>query len=495
MWALIAALLAVAAHFNTLHNPFVFDDIFEIIENPSIGDPADLQRVFTSYRTRPLTNLSYALDFARGGLHPPAYHSTNVLLHTVNVLLLFLVTYRLFERPSTRTARDETEHGSLAAFTAASLFAVHPLLTSAVGYVSARAELLATTWFLASFAVFHGWRSGEGRFSPRVAGLGAGLFALALAAKETAVMLPAVLASSDFLVARHDGGWRRRLLRWHLPFAGAVLLVAAVRVSWYIMREQAAAAAWQPQNLALNLHVLERYLALLCLPVSLSLVPEVAPFTSIVDLRLLRGVAVVAMIGAIVVLGRRRHPLISVGLVWFLLLLVPSAMIVILAPVGQPMAEHRVYLASCGFFMSVSAIIWQSDGLRRRPALTMIGLITLLAVLAAMTIVRNRVWSDPVLLWEDAARKAPSTWMAQYGAAEANRLGGDCASAIAPYRRAISIRPTEVAAHLGLAECMQRLDRPEEALRICREVLKMAPGSIEAAACVGSLSAKPPERQ
>jgi hypothetical protein len=300
--------------------------------------------------------------------------------------------------------------------------------------------------------------------------------------------------AADFLQARDHAEWRRRLLKWHLPFAVAVVAAGAVRAGWYITREQAGTAAWQWNNLLLNLHVLERYLALLCLPVSLSLVHEVAPVGSIGDMRVLRGAALLALTIGIAVLGRRRHPLISLGLVWFLALLVPSAMIVFLAPVGQPMAEHRVYLASCGFFMAVSAIVWQSDSIRARPALALTGICTLAVVLTAATVIRNRTWADPVLLWEDAAQKAPRTWMAQYGAAEANKANGDCAAALARYRRAIAIRPTETDAYLGLAECEHRLGRPVEALRICRDALRASPGSAAAEACVRRLSSESSSR-
>jgi tetratricopeptide (TPR) repeat protein len=484
-WALAAAALAVVAHLNTLNNPFVFDDLTEVVENPSIGDPRDIRTIVSGNRTRPLTNLSYALDFARGGLDPFPYHATNLALHALNVLLVFAITRRLFRQLSNDADTDEADRATPAAFTAAAMFAVHPLLTSTVGYVSARAELLAATWFLASFAALH--RSAGERWR-RLPPLGLGSFVLALAAKETAVMLPAVLLAADALQSRRDAGWRRRLLQWHLPLAAAVLLLAAARVAWYLTREQPDTAGWQWQNFALNAHILERYLALLLLPVSLSIVPPVAPLGSVFDLRVLRGLAAIVLIACVAALGARRNRLTALGLVWFLLLLVPSAMIVVLAPVGQPMAEHRVYLASCGLFMAVSAIACQSDVVRRRPLVAIAALAMVLAAFTTLTILRNRVWSDPVLLWEDAARKAPTTWMAQFGAAEAHRARGDCESAVEPYRRAVSLRPAESAAQLGLADCMQRLGLPEEALRWCREALQVSPRSGEAAACVQRLS-------
>lgn len=469
----LVCVLAAAVYLNTLRNPFVFDDVLEVVENESIGDVSDLPRIVTGYRTRPLTNVSYALDFARTGLDPRGYHETNILLHALNTFLLFVLARRWFELFAPDDGAGGSTVGTLAAATAASLFAVHPLLSGAVGYVSARAELLAATGMLANLTVLYGRAPCEERPSWTAVAPAGLFFGLALGAKETAVMLPVVYALAEFLL--RPAMARHRLLRIHLPLILGVMILAAVRIAWYTTDEQAASAAWQWQNLAITLHAVERYLALLCMPVSLSLVPEVVPLTSWLDPRLWRAVGAIALIGAIAILGRSRHALITVGLAWFLLLLVPSAMIVLLATVGQPMAEHRVYVASAGFFMAVAALVWQFDAVRRQPALTVVLLGLVVAVLAGLTVQRNRVWSDPVRLWEDAAAKAPRTWMAQYGAADAHRRADACESASGFYERAIALRPSEIAAYTGLATCLRTLGRPRQAKQVLEPAIARRP--------------------
>ncbi|MGQ0736694.1 MAG: tetratricopeptide repeat protein, partial [Acidobacteriota bacterium] len=461
---------------------------------------------------------------AIGGLNPVPYHVTNVLLHVVNVLLLFALTRHLAAFSGRGAAVAEGGRTAMA-FTAAGLFAVHPMLTEAVGYVSGRAGVLATTGFLGSMLLFQRAVAGVGARA-LVNGLGAAmLFLLAIAAKETAVMLPAVLLAGDFLLShsKDRAFWRR--VRWlYLPLLAAACLVAATRVWWYVAVEHPAISDFRWQHILLELHVLDRYVRLLVLPASLSLVPHIAPLDSILDVRVLTGTAVLMLICGLAVHARQRHPLASFGIAWFLLSLVPSAALVILAPFGHAMAEHRVYLASCGFFMSVAAFAWlgvEAAGSVRpvRFRVAAGALVVVLAVLTSMTVARNRVWSHPVSLWADASRKAPTTWIAHYGLGEAYRAEGDCAAAAGPYQRAIEIRPDNPAAYVGWAACLmaegrhddaqeqlrlavyrapgdltarlalaavesQVFGNHDEALALCRAVLRMSPGNPSAGECV-----------
>jgi len=137
-------LLAAAVYVGAFHNPFVYDDMRTVVENPSLGDFSNFRFVLLYQPFRPLVNLSYALDHWFWQLEPIGYPLTNTLLHSLNMLLFFLLCVRL---PGT---------GRAVAALAAALFAVHPLATESVGYVSARAGLLSASFFLVSFVCFRG---------------------------------------------------------------------------------------------------------------------------------------------------------------------------------------------------------------------------------------------------------------------------------------------------------------------------------------------------
>lgn len=518
---LLAVALAAAAHVNTVENPFAFDDRTEILENPSIRGLGDVGLILRHNVTRPVVNLSYAVDYAVWELNRFGYHVTNLLLHLGNVVLLFALVRR-FARDLEE--RHHAAHGlatTATAFTAAALFAVHPMLTEAVGYVSGRSELLSAALFLGSLYLF---RVGMFRLDWRWLAGGGALFVLALGAKETAVMLPAVLFAVEVLIVGGSREARRwRLWHVHAPLLTAVLVAAAARIWLYAAVEHPDAAGVTWPNVLVNLHVAVRYISLLVVPASQSIVHHVTPIESLLDARVLTAAAVFALVGTVGAVWRKQEPLVTLGIVWFFLLLAPSSALILLADRAQPMAEHRVYLASCGFFMAVAATALRASGLReqaesrrRVTAAAVLGLV--LAGLTGLTVARNRIWADPVRLWEDAVRKAPFTYMSHYGLADAYRSIGDCESAGPAYERALRIRPQNVDAYLGLAECLTELGRsddartvlrlgierspmdarvrlalaaleesrrnPAEALRFCRDVLAVSPGNATAEACV-----------
>src|SRR5207244_4388477 len=142
-------LLAGLVYLNALHNPFVYDDYHTVVANPSIQDLRNIRALVLGDVSRPVINTSYAIDRAFWGTEPFGFHLTNVLLHMINVVLLWHLARRL--------SADR-----IVAASAAALFAVHPMMTEAVGYVSGRSELLCATWFLAALLCGRRWLLGGG---------------------------------------------------------------------------------------------------------------------------------------------------------------------------------------------------------------------------------------------------------------------------------------------------------------------------------------------
>lgn len=509
-------MLAIVPYLNTLHHPFVFDDKTEILENPSIRDITDTGGILRYNVTRPLVNVSYALDFAGSRLNPFGYHVTNVGLHTLNVLLVFLVVRRLWNGLS---ASQGSADPVVAAGVVASLFAVHPVMTEAVGYISGRAELLCSTFFLSSFLALTRSLVDSSR---AWALAGVLLLVLALASKEQAVILPILLLAYDVL---RSGPRSVRTLRWrlHLPLLGGVLLLGVARVALYMRIEHPETAAFGWQYLPVQVVVLARYIGLLILPSQQSIVHPVEMVNSLLDVRLLVAGGVVMLLVGEAIRCRRRSPLVTFGIIWFLTVQAPAAALMLLADRGQPMAEHRIYLASIGFFAaataSVAGLVMPVVRFPRHRLVLATALSAAVLALATATVARNRVWSDPIRLWEDAARKAPNTFITAYGVADAYLSVGDCPSAVPAYRRAQTLRPDDPRPVLGLAACLQeeregsaaarqvlraaaarmpndvqvrlalatleeQARNPGESLRLCREVLSLAPGRRDAADCV-----------
>ena len=501
-----AALLALFVYANALFNPFVYDDHRLILENTSIQYLADWRAIVVHDMTRPLVNFSYALDYAIWrGRSPFGFHFTNVLIHAANVVLLFQLGFALATDFASQ-APSRVASPLTVASAASVLFAVHPLLSQAVGYVSARSELVCTTFYL--LALLAARRALQGRgLGWWAAALGAWL--LALASRETAATLPVVLACYDF---SNSHGAPRPLITAGTPPPPQLLRASALRNGSRLSLAQGASkrtylyvaltaltlgAALVRVNVLtgiehpggvtihwryglVELDVFGRYLGLMVAPVGQTIFHAIAPIQTLFQprtiLALLTGAGYVLMF----IVAFRKNRLAAFGLAWFAIVLLPAAALVMLDR-GEPMAEHRVYLASGGLFLSAGAAAAAIEARCRFVGPTLVRqarlvVVLIVIVLSVRTISRNTVWSHPVALWLEAAEYAPNHWLPRLGLGEALHTEGRHEEAIPPFRAAVRFRPTEAQAWAKLGRCLLetgRLDEANEAfqtlLRIDRE--------------------------
>jgi hypothetical protein len=395
---------------NALHNPFVYDDQWIILDNSAIVHLWDVRRIVAGAATRPLVNLSYAIDRAIWGVQPFGFHLTNVLLHMLNVALLFRVAWHVADdRRSITSSNFRPAAPVIVAFAGASLFAVHPLMTEAVGYISGRSEVLCAAFFLAALLCARRWMRGGGRVWWVAT---AGMWLAALLAKEIAAMFPVVVLCYDrWLVGGDAMVRRRRMLRLHLPLVATAIGAGAIRVAVFVAMEHPGDVSVQWLSILDEVDVMRRYVVLLLVPSGQAIFHEVVPLQRLLDPRGLAGVGTVGAIVAIAWRLRRREGGVSVGLLWFLALLVPSSLLFVLNQ-GEAMAEHRVYLASCGLFLAAAIAIGRAvaltDHLRRPVRILACAAFTMaLLSLSGRTFLRNTVWASPVSLWREAADLAP----------------------------------------------------------------------------------------
>ncbi len=483
---LAAVLLGLLVYLNALGNPFVFDDNYHLVDKPILRDLGNLPGILVKDRFRPVINVMYAVEYALWGLEPVGFHVVSLLLHLANVALLFLLTRLLLADLRRRLGRDDEDDPDPArwdltvAFGVAALMAAHPMMTEAAGYVSSRAEVLGATFFLLGFLAMR-----RGLTERRWGWIAAGLvpLALGLGTKEHVAMLPFVVLAYDRLLLDRDTDDAKKRLRWvHLPLTGLVLLAGVARVVALVWVEYPDLPRPIWQNVMMQLSIVWRYIFLLVLPINQSVVHEVQPITTGFDpVAIGAGVALAALL-VLAFLGRHRLPLVVFGVAWFFLLLAPSSSVV---PLLEPMAEHRVYLASCGFFLAAGAglsllLAWAEE--RTRPPRLFVwgALCLLLAPLAAATVMRNRIWADPITLWSDAVKKAPGVCAPRYALGDALRKRGNCAEAVKVYRQALSIQSDVIDVYINLGICLAKLKKPAEARRVFQNVLKLQPDNSQA---------------
>ena len=193
-------------------------------------------------------------------------------------------------------------------------------------------------------------------------------------------------------------------------------------------------------------------------------------------------VAVVSLMSALIWARRRRAPLASFGLLWFLLLLVPSSVLVVLDR-GEPMAEHRVYLASVGVFLTVGVAAGQVSVVRPSGFMRTLGAMTVAALvlsLAGRTVLRNQLWASPTLVWVEALEQAPDAWLPALLLGEEFHRTGRHAEAVRAFERAVQAHPQEVSAWGNLGTCLLEQGDARTAERAFSAQRKIDPRSAEA---------------
>jgi hypothetical protein len=464
-----AALAAVLVYLNALHNPFLYDDYRTVAANRSLESVGNWRAILLHDVARPLVNVTYALDFAVGGSTPSVFHSTNVLLHAVNVVLLFVLATRL-------GASNRLTVGG----TAAALLAVHPMMTEAVGYISGRPELLCGLFLLLALMSGRAWLGGPTRWAiPTVLCWGA-----AGLSKETGVMFPVLLFAFDRLVwTTDDPSRRRRLRRVHLPLAVVAAAVVAARMVLLLRVEQPAGAAVHWPYLLIAVDVVWRYVGLLVVPHGQTIfhvVDRVGLLTPRGILDVVLSVAAVASVARL----RRAAPAAAFGLVWFFTLLVPSSVLIAL-DVGEPMAEHRVYAASFGLFVAAGvgvAALWRrvaAEPRLVRTAAAACGVLVLIAF-AADTVVRNAMWASGVALWSEAAAFAPAHYRPRLLLGEALHDDGRRDEAADQFALAIRLRPSNPTGYVRLGQCLAERGEIDRARGLFEEALRLDPADAAA---------------
>ena len=402
---------------------------------------------------RPVMNLSFALDRALSGFSSFGFHVTNVVLHIAAVGLFYGWCTRILPggsrlegapmRPKGVRPGSDPFSADWAAFFAAAVLASHPVMGTAIGYVTARSELLAAAGFLASLTYARRAIVAQNRSAAILAGV---FGALAIGSSSSAAALPLIVLALDAWVLR-DPGWRLRAARFYAPATLAVLSAIAWRVTGPVMA--VVPDRGPAENLLTESWVLWRYLALLVMPRGQSIVHDVRWAASLFD-----PVAIACCIGAaaavvLAIRARHRYPLVAFGVVWFVAVLAPTSSVI---PVRDPMAEHRLYLASAGLLLAAASVCWRAIATRRAVRVALAGVVFVLAV---ATYRRHELWSRPADLWEEAIARSPDAWQAHWGYAELLREISRCDKARSEYEAVLRLYPDHGGARAGLAACRQ----------------------------------------
>lgn len=459
--ALAVAFIAIVLFAPGLMNGFAYDDVPIVLGDARIRSFANLPAMLTGgywqnadlALYRPLTTLSFALDWSLAPSSAAWFHFTNILLNAGAGVLAYLLLTRIF--------------GPAAALAGALIWVVHPVHVEAVTNIVGRAELLSAVFFLAACLVW----ARDGR-EHRGAVLPALFFGLALLSKESAIMLPAALvlvdAATGRLAVRRPVGWLRRDAR----ALSTIALIAFV----YLGARIAVLGAVTPSRLDPVLEVatspVARILtALQAWPVWLRLL--FVPDTLLADYgphiinpaagpggAALAGAAIALALvlggGLALVRGRGRTAL---ALLWLPVTILPVSNL--LVPIGVLVGERTLYLPSLALGAAVAGLVAMPRSAPHGRAMRL-AVAAVVLLFAGRVVTRIPDWRSTDTIMEALVRDRPDSFRGHWHLARMALAADDDAAATAQYDTAVALWPhrrnllIEAAAHAAMRSDLAR---------------------------------------
>ncbi|MFH2063799.1 MAG: tetratricopeptide repeat protein [Pseudomonadota bacterium] len=529
---------------NTLHVPFLFDDLGNIISNPSIRmTDFSLENLLTaaqkgSLENRPIANISFALNYYWHGDHVFGYHLVNILVHVISGLFLYgfiSITQKVYPCRS-------FSHRAIPFF-AAAIWLVHPVQTQSVTYIVQRMNSMASMFYMISMCCYAKGRlrmleSRSGRkteernsrsaisiypipvsfyfFGAMTSGF------MAVGTKEIAATLPLFLLLYEwFFFQDMKFSWlKRNWFRFLLIFS-FVLLIAFLYLgenpfekieNLYDRRDFT-----MMQRLFTEFRVVIFYIGLLLFPhpSRLNLEHDFPLSGSLTD----PPTTVICLCVIIVCIGfslwkAKKERLLSFCILWYFGNLVIESSVIGL----EIIFEHRLYLPSMMACLMPVVLSYRYIGINRVTA----GFLCMVVVVFSIwTYTRNQTWADEITLLTDCVAKSPNKFRPHYNLGIAlaeqgrsdeavnqymealkidsgkaslhNNLGlelfiqGKREQAIFHYKEALRLQPDFVYAHINLGAALLRDGKPDQAMKHCREAIRIKPGSAQAYNCIGNI--------
>jgi tetratricopeptide (TPR) repeat protein len=479
-FCLVAAV--IVTYIPVIHSDFVgYDDELYVTENKQVQEgftSESLKWAFTTFHSanwHPLTWLSHMLDCELYGLNPAGHHWTQVELHIVNTVLLFLILFKMT--------------GALfkSAFVAA-LFALHPLHVESVAWVSERKDVLSTFFGLMTIFAYHRYVKAPGFKNYLLIII---FLSLGLMAKPMLVTFPFVLLLLDFWPLKRFQFKNDREIQpdevKYFGFHGFLRLILE-KIPLFIpvvissvltfLAQQSQGAVKALGALPLKNRVANAFVSYVSYTVKAVWPSNLAVFyphpgNTIPAWQIIAAVLIIAVAIFLSIHSLKKYPYIAVGLFWYLGTLIP---VIGLVQVGeQAMADRYAYIPLIGLFIPIA---WGVPDLLKkwqyRKTVFSVFSVVVLSALAVCTSYQLRHWKNAITLFERTVKVTKNNYHAE------NNLGTafilvDLDKAIFHYKESLKIKPDYVRALYNLGTALSDNRNYDEAVLYFTKVLKINP--------------------
>jgi len=487
--AAMIAIAAILAYLPSLSGGFIFDDDIYLTNNQIIKASDGLCRFWCTTEPidyYPISNTTLWIEWRLWGMNPTGYHATNLILHIVESLLIWVILRKL---------------SIPGAFLGAMIFAVHPVNVESVAWIAQRKDMMAILFFLLSILCYIKHNSSTyndgaqgsrrtpdagpahgacGLLTDRWYWLSLAAFVLAMLSKGSVAVMPVLLLGIVW--------WLRPLTRWDLvriaPFFVITLVLGGVNV-WFQTHgtgEEFRTASFMQRLLGAG-GVVWFYLYTALLPINLAFV---YPQWNIQAGNPLWWLPLPAAVAVTAVLWRYRESWSRPLLFAWGFFCVALAPVMGFTDVGYMrfslVADHYQHIAIIGVIALVSAV-WSVWHQRARGGAHWTATFVAVAAVGALTFLSWRqsgLFCDAITLYRATLDKNPGCWMAQNNLGNEFLHKGRVQEAIEHYERALQLKPDFPDANYNLGNQLLNKGGVQEAIEHYQQALRLMPDYIEA---------------
>ncbi|MCX6766940.1 MAG: tetratricopeptide repeat protein [Candidatus Moranbacteria bacterium] len=443
------ALLVLLSYANSFFNGFVSDDVGGFLNNPSLGH---ISNVFAGSAHFSVSAFFQYVAFHIGGLHPFTFRTINILSHLGCVVVIYLLlTLAMNKRVAT---------------IAASIFAVHPILTESVSWISGGLYSLYAFFFLLSLLFYLFSENDKKYFRYSVL-----FYVIAIFSSEKALVLFLVFALYEIAFGSLKYNWKKILPFFSISIF--LLIIYALKIGYRVsaVETQSYQAGGGIYNPLIQIPVtIGSYLKLIFWPAKLTLYQTEMSFSQAQYLILL--FITLIYLGAIF-WSWRKNKNVFFWLCFFVITLLPT-----LTPlkISWIVAERYVYLGTLGIIIVVAILF--DKFLKLNENAKMVGyfaLVVIVATLSARTIIRNQDWKSEDTLWIATAQVAPSGQQIHNNLGDVYARQGDMQRAADEFKKAIEINPNYADAYHNLGNTYQQMNQLDLAIENYQKALSINP--------------------
>ena len=458
----IIIILSLAVYGNSLYGKFLWDDKILIEDNAYVKDFNNIPKIFSENIGggaareigfyRPFSIVTYTIDYSLWGLNVVGYHLSNIILHILVTLSIYWLVNILF-------------NDKFLSLLTAALFAVHPIHTEAISYISGRTDPLAALFMLLCFIFYIKYLNSKGIAKCAIVLLS---YILALLSRENSLILPILLLLYHFAFKK----------KFNIKDFFPVLVITFI----YILLRLAALKHVLPQlshpplvqRILGFFDAITNYLRLLLLPLNLHMTYEYKLF-SFVHPTVMLGAIISFSLLTYAFIKRKSDTLIPFSVFWFFIALLPVSNIY---PLNAYMAEHWLYLPSIGFFLILAKGLNPAYKSKGFQVILTAFIISILVFYSFLTVKQNNYWREPIAFYKRTLIYVPHSLRVYNNLGTAYANIGKYKEAVESFKKALEINPKDAHVHFNLGNAYKAIGEHEKAIVSYKKALELSSSDI-----------------